>query len=43
MKEQSEIAREKEPASAFLIGERFYELIKSYKLRYNTGVYNGSK
>ena len=42
MREQFEIVQEKEPASAFLIGEDFNKIIKSYKLRYNTSDFNGS-
>ncbi len=42
MRKQSEIVQEKVPASAFLIGEKFNEIIKSYKLRYGSSFGNGS-
>ena len=42
MREQFEIVQEKKPASAFLIGKDFNELIKSYKLRYDSSQDNGS-
>jgi len=42
MREQFEIAQEKDSASVFLIGEDFNKIIKSYKLRYDTSDKNGS-